>query len=73
MTPSTETVIEIVTWILWTKVGKRYRGDYRRFGVFRAGQEGKSTGISPVWSREMTWRKTEEALLVEILQRSFSA
>jgi hypothetical protein len=73
ITTSTETVIEIVYWILRTNVEKGWQADNRRFGVFCARQWCNSTGVSPVWSREMTWKEKEEALLMEILQRGFSA
>jgi hypothetical protein len=43
------------------------------FVVFCAGECGKSMGVSPVWGREMNRKEEAEALLVEILQRGFSA
>jgi hypothetical protein len=70
---SRETMIEMANWILGTNVEKDWKRDYRRFGVFCTWRRAKSAGVSPIWSREMTWEEKEGALLVEILQRGFSA
>ena len=65
---------EMLNWILWTNVEKDWELEYHPFGVFWAGQWGKSTGISPIWSRKMIWKETEQAglqavLLMEVFQR----